>query len=131
MKLDLTVVPNIEATWDNPYLTSRLTKAGYLAAQLNKFINSPEAIQQPQIRSSLINQLCKTKAINVLLESNTLDSDVFCALVSAYVVEKSQEYSQERLQSFPVPYSVIGKVVKDLIGEENEDTNESESESSG
>ena len=54
------------------------------------------------------------------LENNSLDSDVFCALVSAYVVEKTQEYSQERFQSFPVPYSVIEEIVKDLIGEEEE-----------
>ena len=125
MKLNLTVVPNVEGTWNNPYLTSPLTKAGYLAAQLNKLMNSSDANQ----RVSSIRQLCETVAVRVLLENNTLNSDVFCSLVSAYVIEQTQEYSQERFQSFPVPYSVIEDIVKDLIGKENEDTNESKSES--
>ena len=50
-----------------------------------------------------------------------MNSDVFCALVSAYVVENTEEYSQELLLSFPVPYSVIEEIVKDLIGEEEEE----------
>lgn len=125
MKLNLTVVPNVEETWNNLYLTSPLTKTGYLAATLVSFLNPHD----PNQRVNSIRHMCQTRAIQVLLENNTLNSDVFCALVSAYVVEKTQEYNPERFQSFPVPYSVIKAVVKDLIGEENEDTNESESES--
>ena len=117
MKLNLTVVPNVEETWNNSYLTSSIKKACYLAAQLSKLMNSHDANQ----RANSIGQLCGTVAIRVLLEGSTLNSDVFCALVSAYVVENTQEYSQERFQSFPVPYSVIEEIVKDLIGEEEEE----------
>ena len=78
----------------------------------------------PTQRANVIGQLCGTVAIRVLLESSTLNSDVFCALVSAYVVENAQEYSQERFQSFPVPYSVIEEIVKDLIGEEEKEFQE-------
>ena len=125
MKLNLAAVPNVEETWNNPYLTSDIAKAGYLAAQLNKFLNTQEANQ----RANPVQQLCMTRAIRDLLQSRTLNGEVFCALVSAYVVEKTQEYSRERFQSFPVPYGVIEDMVKDLIGEENEDTNESGSKS--
>ena len=116
MKLNLTVVPNVEETWNNSYLTSSIKKACYLTAQLSKLMNSADANQ----RANSIGQLCGTVAIRVLLEGRTLNSDVFCALVSAYVVENTQEYSQERFQSFPVPYRVIEEIVKDLIGEEEE-----------
>ena len=122
MKLNLTVVPNVEETWNNPYLTSPLIKVGYLAEQLGKLMNQHDANQ----RLNFIRQLCPTTAIRVLLENNTLNGDVFCALVSAYVVEETREYNRERFQSFPVPYSVVEEIVKDLIGEENEDTDESE-----
>ena len=125
MKLNLTVIPEVAETWNNPYLTSPLTKAGYLAAKLNRFMNPQESNQ----RVNSIRQLCVTTAIRDLLESNTLNSDVFCALVSAYVVEKTPEYNQERFQSFPVPYSVIERVAKDLFGEEDEEAHEVEAES--
>ena len=123
MKLNLAVVPNVEETWNNPYLTSPVKRACYLAAQLSKLMGSPDANQ----RANFIRQLCSTPAIRILIENNTLDGDVFCALVSAYVVEKTQEYSQERFQSFPVPYSVIEEIVKDLIGEEEEESQEADS----
>ena len=123
MKLNLTVVPNVEGTWNIPYLTSSIKKACYLAAQLSKLMNSHDANQ----RAISIQQLCGTVAIRVLLEGSTLNSDVFCALVSVYVVENTQEYSQERFQSFPVPYSVIEEIVKDLIGEEEEEFQEADS----
>ena len=123
MKLNLTLVPNVEGTWNSPYLTSSIKKACYLAAQLSKLMNSHDANQ----RAISIQQLCGTAAIRVLLEGSTLNSDVFCALVSAYVVENTQEYSQERFQSFPIPYSVIEEIVKDLIGEEEEEFQEADS----
>ena len=120
LKLNLTAVPNVEETWNNPYLTSPAQKACYLAAQLSKFMNPQEANQQPDRRANSIRQLCGTPAIHDLLASGTFNSDVFCALVSAYVVEQVQEHSPERFQSFPVPYCVVEEIVKDLIGEEKE-----------
>lgn len=117
MKLNLTVIPEVAETWNNGYLTSPLAKVGFLAAKMNKFINPHDTNQ----RGIFIQQLCMTTAVRNLLDSNTLDSDVFCALVSEYVVEKAQEYNQERFQSFPVPYSVIEEVAKDLFGEEDEE----------
>ena len=112
------MIPGVAETWNNPYLVNPLTKAGYLAAKFNEFVNP----QDTNRRGNLIGQVCATPAIRNLLESNTFSSDVFCALVSAYVVEKTQEYNQELFQSFPVPYSVIEQVLKDLVGEEDEET---------
>lgn len=125
MKVNLNEIPNVKETWDNPHLTSPAKKASYLATQLSKIMNYHDANQ----RVNLIRRLWATPAICVLLENNTLNSDVFCALVSAYVVEKAQEYSQERFQSFPVPYSIIEEIMKDLIGEEEEESQEADSES--
>ena len=125
MKLDLTAIPEIAEIWRDPQLTSPAAKAGYLAAKLSKFMNPPD----PNQRAAPIRRLCKTTALGDLLERTTLNSDVFCVLVSAYVVGKSSEYSQERLQSFPVPYSVIEGVIKDLFGEEDEEAHEVKVES--
>ena len=126
MKLNLTFVPGVQETWNNLYLTSSLTKAGYLAAQLNKFINPPDE----NTRNRAIQTLCSaTPIVQEVLRNNTLDRDVFCALVAAYVIENAPDYDGERLSSFPIPYRVIEEIVKDLFGEENEDNNESEPES--
>ena len=125
LKLDLTVIPEVAETWSDPHLTSLPVKAGYLATQLNKFMNLPD----PNQRAAAIRRLCKTTALGDLLERNTLKSDVFCALVSVYIIGKISEYSQERLQSFPVPYSVIEGLIKDLFGEEDEEAHEVEAES--
>ncbi len=123
MKLNFTVVPNVEETWNNPYLTSPVIRACYLASQLSKRMSSSDTNQ----RANFIQQLCGTVAIRVLLENNTLDSDVFCSLVSTYVVDQTHEYNQERFQSFPIPYWVVEEIVKDLIGEEEEESQEAAS----
>ena len=62
-----------------------------------------------------------TPAVKVLLEDNTLDRELFCALVAEHVVQKASEYDQEGFRSFPVPYRVVEKVVRDLFGEEESD----------
>ena len=125
MKLNLTVVPNVAETWNNPYFTSSLIKAGYLAAQLNKFMNSSD---EPT-RNRSIHALCSaTPIVQEVLKNNTLDRDVFCALVAAYVIKNAPDYDGERLRSFPIPYRVIKEITGDLFGRE-EEPQEADSES--
>ena len=125
MKLNLTAVPNVAETWNNPYFTSSLIKAGYLAAQLNKFMNPSD---EPT-RNRSIQALCSaTPIVQEVLKNNTLDRDVFCALVAAYVIKNAPDYDGERLRSFPIPYRVMKEIIGDLFGRE-EEPQEADSES--
>ena len=126
MKLNLTAVPNVAETWNNPYFTSSLIKAGYLAAQLNKFMNPSDE----NTRNRSIQTLCSaTPIVQEVLGNNTLDRDVFCALVAAYVIKNAPEYDGERPRSFPIPYRVIKEIIGDLFGREEEESQEADSES--
>ena len=125
MKLNLTVVPGVQETWNNRYLTSSLTKAGHLAAQLNKFMNPSDE----NARNRSIQTLCSaTPIVQEVLRNNTLDRDVFCALVAAYVIENVPDYDVEHLRSFPIPYSILEEIIGDLFGRE-EESQEADSES--
>ena len=125
MKLNLTVVPNVQETWNNPYLTSSLTRAGYLAAQLNKFMNPSDENTRNRSTQSLWSA---TPIVQEVLRNNTLDRDVFCAMVAAYVIENAPDYDGERLRSFPIPYSILEEIIGDLFGREAE-SQEADSES--
>ena len=114
MKVNLAVLPNASQPWTGPYLSSDLAKAGFLSASIVKFLSQGDQNQ----RNNNIRQLVHTNIVRDVLTSNALDSDLFWALVAAYVVGATKEYDQETFQSFPVPYSVVEDIVKDLFGEE-------------
>lgn len=118
MRLNFALIPHIADTWVNPYLQSDLEKAGYLTSILTEFMNGHDENQ----RNIYLQWLCDSTPIaQVLLEKNTLDRRTFFALVSAYVVDKTAEYDEESFASFPIPYSVIEKIIRDLFGEEEEE----------
>ena len=114
MKVNLTVVPNVPQIWTDPHLNSELTKAAFLSASIVKYLNQGDEAR----RNNCIQQLVQTPIVKDVLVSNTLDGDLFWALVAAYVVKATKEYDQETFQSFPVPYSVVEDIVKNLFGEE-------------
>ena len=114
MKVNLNTLPNLSQTWADPYLRSDLAKASFLSASIVKYLNQGTDAQ----RIAYIQQLVQTPIVRDVLVSNALNSDLFWALVVAYVVEATKEYDQETFQSFPVPYSVVEDIVKELFGEE-------------
>ena len=114
MKVNFNALPNVSQPWTDPYLSSDLAKAGFLSASIFKYLNQGNGAQ----RGTYIQQLVRTPIVRDVLVSNALDSDLFWALVAAYVVEATKEYDQETFQNFPVPYSVVEDIVKDLFGEE-------------
>ena len=114
MKVNLTALPNVSQPWTDPYLSSDLAKAGFLSASIVKYLNQGGEAQ----RGTYIQRLVQTPIVRDVLVSNALDGDLFWALVAAYVVEATKEYNQETFQSFPVPYSVVEDIVKNLFGEE-------------
>ena len=125
MRLDLTAIPGVADTWANPYLQSDLEKAGYLTSILTEFMNGRDENQ----RNTYLQLLCDSTPIaQILLEKNTLDRRTFFALVSAYVVDTTAEYDEESFASFPIPYSVIEKIIRDLFGEERDLFGEEEEE---
>ena len=115
MKVNLVAVPGVSRTWDDPYLEGDLAKAGFLAANILKYLSMGDANQQSRSIQNLVGQ---TPAIKDLLASNTLDKELFCALVAEYVVDQSLGYEESEFLAFPVPYEVVENVMKDLIGEE-------------
>ena len=120
MKVNLNVInviPNVPQIWTDPHLNSDLAKAGFLSASIAKYLNQGDEAR----RNICIQQLVQTPMVKDVLVSNTLNGDLFCALVTAYVVEVTTEYDQETFQSFPVPYSVVEDIVKNLFGEETEE----------
>ena len=114
MKVNLNAIPNVSQTWTDPYLNGNLAKVGFLSTSIVKYLNPADANR----RNTCIQQLVQTPIVRDVLVSNALDGDVFWALVAAYVVEAMKEYDQETFQSFPVPYSVVEDIVKNLFGEE-------------
>ena len=122
MKLDFTGIPNVPATWTNPHLKDDRAKAGYLALNMSRHINHTDDNQATRF----IKQLCgPTPITSIVLENKVLDRDVFCALVSAYIIENANEdYDSEHFKSFPIPYSVVEEIIKDLFGEENEEAHD-------
>ena len=114
MKVNLAALPNVSQPWTDPYLSSDLAKAGFLSASIVKFLNQGD----PNQRNRNIQQLVRTPIVRDVLVSNALDSDLFSALVAAYVVGARKEFDQETFQSFPVPYSVVEDIVKNLFGGE-------------
>ena len=118
MRINLSMIPNVSQTWSDPYLNSDLARAGFLSASIVKHLNQGDETR----RNSIIQQLVQTPIVKDVLVSNTLNSDLFWALVVAYVVEKATGYDEETLQSFPIPYSVVEGTVKELFGEEADDT---------
>ena len=114
MKVNLNALPNVSRPWTDSYLSSDLAKAGFLSASLIKYVNQGGEAN----RGTYIQQLVQTPIVRDVLGPNTLDGDLFWALVAAYVIEVTKEYDQEAFQSFPVPYSVVEGIVKDLFGEE-------------
>lgn len=117
MKVNLTVIPNVLQIWTDPHLNSDLAKAGFMSAGIVKYLNQGDEAR----RTNCIQQLVQTPIVKDVLVSNTLNGDLFWALVTAYVVEATTEYDQETFQSFPVPYSVVEDIVKNLFGEETEE----------
>ena len=117
MKVNLTALPNVSQPWTDPYLSSDLAKAAFLSASIVKYLNQAGEAQ----RGTYIQLLVQTPIVRDVLVSNALDGDLFWALVAAYVVEATKEYNQETFQSFPVPYSVVEDIVKNLFGEETEE----------
>lgn len=115
MKVNLNVIPEVSRTWGETYLDGRLAKAGFLTANMVKFLNPADANQQAGRIQQLVAQ---TPAVKDLLVAKTLDMDIFCALVAEYVIEKSSDYDQGEFSAFPVPYSVVERMIKDLFGEE-------------
>ena len=114
MKVNLTVLPEVSQLWTDPYLRSDLAKAAFLSASIVKYLNQASEAQ----RGTYIQRLVQTPIVREVLVSNTLNGDLFWALVAAYVVETTIEYEQETFQSFPVPYSLVEDIVKNLFGEE-------------
>ena len=114
MKVNLTALPNVSQPWTDPYLSSDLAKAGFLSASIVKYLNTGDEAQ----RNNCIQQLVQTPIVREVLVSHALDGDLFWALVAAHVVKETKEYDQETFQSFPVPYSVVEDIVKNLFGEE-------------
>ena len=114
MKVNLTALPNVSRSWTDPYLSSDLAKAGFLSASIVKYLNQGGEGQ----RISFIQRLVQTPIVRDVLASNALDSDLFWALVAAYVVEATKEYDEDTFQSFPVPFRVVEDIVKNLFGEE-------------
>ena len=119
MKVNLNVLPNLSQTWADPYLRSDLAKASFLSASIVKYLHQGDE----NLRNAYIQQLVQTPIVRDVLVSNTLDGDLFWAQVAAYVVEVTKIYDQENFLSFPVPYSVVEDVVKNLFGEEAEEIN--------
>ena len=119
MKVNLNTLPNVSQTWTDPYLRSDLAKASFLSASIVKYLYQGDQNQ----RNNNIRLLAQTPIVRDVLVSNTLNGDLFWALVAAYVVEVTKEYDQENFHSFPVPYSVVEDVVKNLFGEEAEEIN--------
>ena len=39
-------------------------------------------------------------------------------MVAEYVIEESPDYEESEFSAFPVPYRVVERVIKDLVGEE-------------
>ena len=124
MKVNLNALPNLSRIWADPYLRSDLGKASFLSASIVKYLHRGDENQ----RNVAIQQLVQTPIVRDVLISNALDSDLFWALVVAYVVEETKEYDQENFQSFPVPYSVVEDMVKNLFGEEAEEIDGQDSE---
>ena len=117
MKVNLHVIPNVPQIWTDPHLNSDLAKAAFLSGSIAKHLNQGDEAR----RILLIQQFVQTPIVKDVLVSNTLDGDLFWALVTAYVVKVTKEYDQETFQSFPVPYSVVEDIVKNLFGEETEE----------
>ena len=115
MKVNLNVIPNANRVWTDPYLSSDLAKAGLLAAGMVKHLNLADANQRNARIQELVGQ---TPIVKDILTGNTLDSELFCALVAAYVVKEAAKCNGDDLAAFPVPFSVIEDVIKDLFGEE-------------
>ena len=115
MKVNLNVIPEVSRTWSETYLDGKLAKAGFLASKMVKFLSVGDANQQTNSIQQLVGQ---TPAIKALLVANTLDRELFCALVAEYVIEESPDYEESEFSAFPVPYRVVERVIKDLIGEE-------------
>ena len=63
----------------------------------------------------------QTPAVKDLLAANTLDRELFCALIAEYIVDESFDYEQKEFSAFPIPYRVIERMIKDLFGEEEEE----------
>ena len=115
MKVNLNVIPDVSRTWTETYLEGNLAKAGFLASKMVRYLNVGDANQQNNSIQQLVGQ---TPAIKELLVANVLDRELFCALVAEYVFEESPDYEESEFSAFPVPYRVVERVVKDLIGEE-------------
>ena len=87
-----------------------------MSARIVKWLNEGGDVNQ---RNGRILQLTgATPAVKELLISNTLDLDLFCALVSAFVVKSVPVYSEDYFSNFPIPFSEIKKVVSDMFGGE-------------
>ena len=117
MKVNLNVIPNVPQIWTDPHLNGDLAKAGFLSGSIAKYLNQGDEAR----RNNCIQQMVQTPIVKDVLVSNTLNGDLFWALVTAYVVEATTEYNQETFQSFPVPYRVVEDIVKNLFGEETEE----------
>ena len=73
MKVNLTVIPNVDQIWTDPHLNSDLTKAGFLSASIVKYLNQEDEAQ----RTNRIQQLVQTPIVKDVLVSNTLNGDLF------------------------------------------------------
>ena len=124
MKINLTALPDVSQLWTEPYLSSDLAKAAFLSASIVKYLNQASEAQ----RGTYIQRLVLTPIVRDVLVSNALDGDLFWALVAAYVVEATKDYDQETFQSFPVPYSVVEDIVKNLFGEEADEIHRQDTE---
>ena len=88
MKVNLNVIPNVKRVWTDPYLSSDLARTGLLAAGMVKYLNPADANQRNGCIQQLVGQ---TQMVRDILTGNTLDSELFCALVAAYVVKEAAE----------------------------------------
>ena len=116
MKLNLNGVPNLKRVWEDEYLDSDLKRASFLSASLVKWLNEGGDIGQRNARIQYLT--VDTPALKELLVSDTFDLDLFCAMVSAFVVRSTVFYEEDLFNAFPVPYSEVEKVVSDLFGGE-------------
>ena len=116
MKLNFNGVPNLKRVWEDEHLDSDLKRASFLSASLVKWLNEGGDVNQ---RNARIQHLTvATPALKELLVSNTFDLDLFCALVSAFVVRSTAIYREDLFKTFPVPFSEVKTVVSDLFGGE-------------
>ena len=116
MKLNLNVVPNVNRVWEDDHLDSDLKRASFLSARIIKWLNEGGDVNQ---RNARIQHLTgATPAVKELLVSNALDLDLFCALVSAFVVSSTPFYKEDFFHTFPVPFSEVKEVVSDMFGGE-------------